>query len=117
MTSFRQLCQIGLDCPHYVTDECGDEVCIHPYTRDDCPEYETFGMVDSICECPILEFGSELYNALSAYQYDSGRFDEFVGIQNKRCDRECRHSRYADEYYERIAAKAYLDYRGLCDAL
>ena len=116
MISYRQLCQIGLDCPHHSMDECGDEICIHPYTRDNCPEYETFGMVDSICECPLLEFGSELYAALSAYQYDRERFNEFVEIRNKRCDREYRYSSYADEYNERVAAGAYIDYRRLYDA-
>ena len=117
MISFRQLCQMGLGCPYHGTDECGDEVCSFPYTRDYCPEGDELALINEIGECPLLDYESELYAALSAYQYDRERFNEFVRIQNLRCDREYCHSRYTNEYNERVAVKAYLDYRRLCDAL
>ena len=116
MINLRQLCQIGFKCPYYGCDEDGDEVCLHPYTRENCPEDEQFYLIDDTGDCPLLEFESELYDVLCAYHYDREKLMEFSKIQNLRWDRESRHGRYAEEYYERVAVKAYLDYRRLYDA-
>lgn len=67
MISFRQLCQMGLRCPYHSSDECGDEVCSFPYTRDYCPEGDELALIHGIGECPLLDYESELYAALSAY--------------------------------------------------
>lgn len=59
-------CQCGLKCPHHGFDDCGDEICIHPYTDEDFKrdtegklDNETFGLVDEM-DCPIMIVGSTM---------------------------------------------------------
>ena len=74
MRLFAQLCQIGFRCPHHsLSDDC-DDLCIHPYTRENCPADELFGLLDDVCECPLVKEGSELEDIISALHYN---WDEF----------------------------------------
>lgn len=117
MRLFAQLCQIGFRCPHHsLSDDC-DDLCIHPYTRENCPADELFGLLDDVCECPLVKEGSELEDIISALHYNWDEFFEFVKIQNKRWVREYRHHQCTLDFYERMAMRALPSFWMMLDAV
>lgn len=58
--TFKQICQLGFNCPYYRISDEGDEVCVYPYIRiTEREEDETFGFPDE-SDCPLMDSDSPL---------------------------------------------------------
>lgn len=68
--TFKQICQLGFNCPYYRITEEGDEVCIYPYIRiTEREEDETFGFPEE-SDCPLMDGDSPLEKWRTEYEED-----------------------------------------------
>lgn len=66
--TFKQICQLGFNCPYYRISEDGDDVCIYPYIRiTEREEDETFGFPEE-SDCPLMDWESPLEKWRTEYK-------------------------------------------------
>ena len=51
--TFKQVCQLGFNCPYHRFNDEGEELCIYPYIQiTEKEESETFGFPEEV-DCPL----------------------------------------------------------------
>lgn len=66
--TFRQICQLGFNCPYYRVSEEGDDICVYPFIRiTEREENEQFGFPDE-GDCPLMDYESPLEEWRMSYE-------------------------------------------------
>lgn len=91
-------CQYGFKCPYIHINEDWDMLCTYPYIQilDDS---ESFGFPDEQ-DCALMDFDSELYKILDAYEYSQkvrDTIDEELAVKHKE-DEELIKKLYKDVF-------------------
>lgn len=63
-------CILGLKCPYFRMSEDCLPICTYPRIPDQIAEDDetTYGIVDEGDDCELVEYGSDLYNLIFAFE-------------------------------------------------